>query len=358
MKKEEKMLLKELCSFKSVNIEEELLAYATAPVLGYLFFNRMQGVAYGKLKECGLLGKVNREFRNSIKSAYDQNIEKNRSFFACVERLRDILSVCNFKYAMLKGAYLCRYYPEGYRTSNDIDLLVLPENVTAVGRLLGQAGFQQGSIRNGEFIAATRREIIESKMTRGETVPYILEVNLPGMRFLEVDINFSLDYQNGDPAVLEKILDRVCDRAVGDFHVQSLDCYDFFIHLCCHLYKEATTLPWIEMKRDMTLYKYCDIYMLLSEMTDSETEKMFQRAKEIHVHKVCASAILQTAALFDWNNGRVVAMAQEVLEEDKDFIDKVFSPKEKKTYLYTEKDVSKRFFSEDRKGLLEEVLAS
>ncbi len=358
MKKEEKMLLKELCSFKSVNIEEEWLAYATAPVLGYLFFNRMQGVAYGKLKECGLLGKVNREFRNSIKSAYEQNVEKNRSFFACVERLRDILSVCNFKYAMLKGAYLCRYYPEGYRTSNDIDLLVLPENVTAIGKLLAQAGFQQGNVRNGEFVAATRREIIESKMMRGETVPYILEVNLPGMRFLEVDINFSLDYQNGDTAVLEKILERVCERAVGDYYIQTLDRYDFFIHLCCHLYKEATTLPWIEMKRDMALYKYCDIYMLLSEMADSEAKNMFRRAKEIDVDKVCAFAILQTAALFDWNNERVVAMAQEVLEEDKDFIDKVFSPKEKKTYLYTEKDVSKRFFSEDRKGLLEEVLAS
>ena len=31
-------------------------------------------------------------------------------------------------YALLKGAYLCSLYPLGYRTSNDIDVLVLPEN--------------------------------------------------------------------------------------------------------------------------------------------------------------------------------------------------------------------------------------
>ena len=45
----------------------------------------------------------------------------------------------------------------------------------------------------------------------------------------------------------------------------TLDDAGFFIHLCAHLYKEATTLPWIEMHRDMTLYKYCDIHMMLEE---------------------------------------------------------------------------------------------
>ena len=202
MTKKEKELFKSLCSFKEHTFDKKLLSAATPNVLGHLFFNRMQAAAYGTLKKHGLVGAVNREFANSLKAAYEQNIEKNRDFFACVRYLGEILSDCGDKYAMLKGAYLCRLYPEGYRTSNDIDLLVKPEDVTEIGKRLSAAGFKQGNIRNGEFKAATRREIIESKMTRGETVPYIKEVGLPAMRFLEVDINFSLDYKPGDTGLV------------------------------------------------------------------------------------------------------------------------------------------------------------
>ena len=84
MRQKEKELFKSLCSFKEDTFDESLLDAATPTVLGHLFFNRMQGVAYGTLKKYDLLGKVNREFRNSLKDAYNQNLEKNNSFFKCV----------------------------------------------------------------------------------------------------------------------------------------------------------------------------------------------------------------------------------------------------------------------------------
>ena len=354
MKREEKELFKSLCNFKTKNFDESLLEYATPSVLGHLFFNRMQAVAYGTLKEKNLLGKVNREFRNSLKAAYEQNIEKNQSFFWCIQHLKNILSECSCNYAMLKGAFLCRYYPDGYRTSNDIDLLVFPEHVTEIGNALLKAGFQQGNIRNGEFIPATRKEIIESKMMRGETVPYIKKINLPGMKYLEVDINFSLDYKNGDKEVLEKILERVLNRKVGRISVPTLDSADFFIHLCSHLYKEATTLPWVEMKRDMTLYKYCDIYLLLSEMTSDEVKIVFERAKELGMEEIVAFTMLQTAAIFDVNSN-FTSMAEDILRDKPDFIHLVISPKDKKKFIYEEKNTFERFFAESRKEFLKEV---
>lgn len=256
---------------------------------------------------------------------------------------------------MLKGAYLCGYYPEGYRTSNDIDLLVLPENVTKIGNALIKAGFKQGNIRSGEFIPALRKEIIESRMTRGETVPYIKQVNLPGMKYLEVDINFSLDYKNGDKDILKEILNRSYTRNAGSIKVPTLDRSDFFIHLCSHLYKEATTLPWIEMKRDMTLYKYCDIYMLLSDMNMAQTEEIFERAKELELDKICAFTVIQASKLFELQNEKAVDIANSIVKSDMDFIHKVISPKDKKTLVYTEKDIRKRFFADDRKKLLKEV---
>ncbi len=352
MNKSEIALFKQLCSFKETEFDEALLDAASPEVLGQLFFNRMQVVAYGTLKKHSLLDKVNREFRNSLRISYESNLTKNESFFACVRLLQSILADCGCRYVMLKGAYLCRYYPEGYRTSSDIDLLVLPKDITAIGKRLVNQGFKQGHIRNGIFVPATRKEIIESKMTRGETVPYIKEVLLPGMRYLEVDINFSLEYKPGDTEVLHSMLDRAYTRNIDGLEVTTLDDADYFIHLCSHLYKEATTLPWVEMKRDMTLYKFADIYMLLYDMERESLREIMARAKGMEMDKICAFAIVLTAALFTWHNDSALNIAKNVLKQDPLFIHTVMSPQEKKIYCYQNEDVEARFFAKNRKELL------
>lgn len=355
MKKEEKQLFKQLCSFRAEGFDKKLLQYASPEVLGHLFFNRVQAIAYGVLKEKEYLGMVNREFRNSLKGAYEQNIEQNKTFFQCVNLLSDVLKGYQGKYAMLKGAILCRAYPIGYRTSNDIDLLVRPEDVTLIGKILTMAGFRQGNVRNGEFVQASRKEIIESKMLRGETVPYILEIGLNKMRFLEVDINFSLDYKNSGASALNAMMEQTALYEKYGLSISTLNKIDFFLHLCCHLYKEAAAFPWVEMKRDMSLYKYTDIYMLLEEMTEADVKDLFKRAKELGLEQICSFAVLQTAGLLNMNTSYAVKIAEDSLNDDKDFIHRVVSPSEKKTYLYKTKNIAERFFMKERAADLEEV---
>ena len=355
MKEKERKLFKALCKFKDDSFDISLTDFASPSVLGHIFFNRMQGVAYDTLKRNGILGKVNREFRNSLNSAYEQNVQKNESFLNCIKMLSDILAICDFNVAMLKGAFLCAHYPVGYRTSNDVDLLVLPKDVTLLGTVLTNHGFKQGNVRNGTFIPATRQEIVSSKMLRGETVPYIKEVNLPFMKFFEIDINFSLDYKNGNDDILADILSKVCFKEVNGITIPTLNDEDFFIHLCAHLYKEATTLPWIEMHRDMTLYKYCDIYMLLFDMSEHTALKVFERAKNLGMEKICAYTILETMEIFEMNNAYTYKLAHESLNDDFDFRLRVISPSDKKTFMYQTKDASERFFMEERATDLKEV---
>ena len=357
MNQQEKALYKSLCSFKKDTFDSSLLVAATPNVLGQLFFNRMSAVAYGTLNKHSLLGKVNREFRNCLENAHTQNCRKNESFFWCVQYVEELLSFCQCKYAMLKGAYLCKRYPDGYRTSNDIDLLVHPEEISEISRALFSAGFKQGNIRSGKFIPATRFEIIESKMTRGETVPYIKEVNLPWMQFLEVDINFSLDYKPGDKDVLTQMLNNAKVEEVNGDRIPTLRSDDFFVHLCCHLYKEATALPWVEMMRDMTMYKYCDIYMLINGRPQEEVDRLFARAKELGMEKICAFAVLQMSKLFDCDNMYAIRLAEITLENEPMFIHTVVAPKEKKLYRFSELNIEERFFADNRKNLLQEVEA-
>ena len=351
----QKALFKALCKFEEDKFDADLLAYASPEVLGHLFANRMQGVAFGTLKKHQLLEKVNREFRNSLAYAYEQNTQKNESFYQCVAMLNDILSSCGCPIAMLKGAYLCSLYPSGYRTSNDVDLLVSSSNVTTIGKLLSRVGFVQGSVRNGEFVPATRQEIIASKMLRGETVPYIKEVGLPFMKFLEVDINFSLDYKNGTDNIVEKLLSKVRKKQTTADLIPTLCNEDFFIHLCTHLYKEATTLPWIKMGRDMTLYKYCDIYMLLTQSSDDQIQQILQRSLDLGLEKICAYAILETIELFEMDKTWIAQWAIKTLADTPNFRLQVTAPTEKKLFQYQTQNASKRFFMKSRITDLKEV---
>lgn len=355
MKKEEKELFRCLCSFKSNSFDEGLLSCATPEVLGHLFFNRMYSIAYGNLMQRGLLSKVNREFRNALKDGYDACCEKNTYYLQCVDYVERILRSCDCRFAFLKGAYLCRLYPNGFRTSNDLDILVAPNDVSKISEALTSAGFVQGYVKNDVLIPANRKEIIESKMTRGETVPFIKKVDYPHLKFFEVDINFSLDYKNNEPTLLSNILEKVRNVSFGDVSIPTLSEQDFFIHLCSHLYKEASSMPWIIMNRDMTLYKYCDIYSLLTDMTNQQVDQMFIRAASLHLENICAYAILQTAYLFDLTNSYAIKSAFEMLKDNLEFIHLVISPSDGKIYTYQEKDISERFFNSNRINLLREV---
>lgn len=352
----EKQLFLNLCSF--ITPDKDTINHliskgaATPELLGQLFVNRMAGVAYGVLEKTELLTNVDREFRNSLKSAYVLNERLNEDFFGCLNYISNQLDGCGVQYALLKGAYLCGKYPIGFRTSNDIDVLVKSEDVGKISAKLKIAGFKQGYLRNNKFVEATRKQIIESKMTRGETVPFIKEIKLPYIKHLEVDLNFSLDYKNSDDASIKRMLDRTKTITFKNTKVRTLCADDFLIHLCAHLYKEATTVPWIKMKRDMTFYKYSDIYMLVNEMSDEAQKNLIAKAKEKGLEKELAYCINSINSFFDVS---ATTLVEYMNNRDNSDLNYVIAPTENKLYFYTEKDIAKRFFTKDRTKLLSEV---
>lgn len=361
MNTNEKKLFFELCKFENINNEEikRLIeeGAASAELLGHLHINRVAAVAYDVLKQSGNIDSVNREFRNSLKDAYTVNIEKNDSFYECLDIVSKALKECDTskenKYALLKGAYLCGKYPLAYRTSNDIDILVHSSNVTEIGNALKNSGFIQGFIRNGKIVPASRSDIITSKMMRGETVPFIKEVGLPSKQFLEVDINFSLDYKNDDSDIVEHMISHAENKYAGYSDILTLDKYDFIIHLCVHLFKEATTLPWVKMKRDMTMYKYLDIYYLINNFSDTDALILVSRIKDYQIYDPCYFAIASAKKLFNMESKVLNFILSSMMPSDDIVLDHVIDPENNRVLTYTEKDLSERLFSNDRVSLLE-----
>ena len=232
--------------------------------------------------------------------------------------------------------------------------MVRPEDISEIGDALKNAGFMQGYIKNDTFVPATRSEIIRSRVMNGETVPYIKEVNFPFMKYLEIDINFSLDYKNGDSANLSEMISRAKKITTKNTEIVTLDKYDFIIHLCEHLYKEATTMPWIKMKRDMTLYKYCDLYYLLQDFGEFDSLMLISRIKLTNTEDTCYYAIASTKYLFNNDCKAYNYFFRSIKPKDHRILERIENPSGAKPLFYKEKNIKKRFFSNNRVSMIGE----
>lgn len=354
MKIEQSIVL-ELCKFTNPNKEkimEMLKEVSDYPfVLGHLIYNRMGAIAYETIRKCDLVGNVNREFCNSLANIYEMNCERTKSYNKTLEMISEVLEGVDFPYALLKGAYLISVYPLGLRTSNDIDILIEQHNITKVANLLQRNGFIQGNLRNGVFVPATRLEIIKSRMNRGETVPFVKKVDLPKLMYCEIDINFSIDsiaYQKTDivNTMLHDVKKMILDTSY------TLLPLDFLIHLCVHLFKEATVINWVKMGRDLSLYKFCDIYLLLEKWMDEDfSRNLSNKILDYGLNKECYYALYYTKKLFGIENIILDSLLNEIKPNNVEYLKEVVDIEKGKTY-YHEKDIIDWFFCGNRKELL------
>jgi hypothetical protein len=303
----------------------------TSWLLGELLSNRLGGIAFYKLKDTSFSKKAKREFLWTLECVYNSYVQKNNLFFSHLSLLGDILKNAQFKYALLKGAFLTsKLYPIGLRVSNDIDILVHQDDVSSCQQLLKDGGFIQGFYHeNIGIIPATRQEILHSRLNFGETIEW--NKILDGNRIC-IDVNFSVDYKAlYSYDVVKDLLSRVVPFDVNNHSLSTLNDVDFLIHLCCHLYKEATTYDWLVWNRDTDLYKYCDIYLFLSRYQDDDfLERLGERIKILSLEKECFYALSNTIQIFHEKRDLLSrSFLQKIQPDNLDFMKQIYWPSKK-----------------------------
>lgn len=349
-----KCILFRLCDiFNKEEINVEHCDYEK--LLGEIIINRMVGAAYHNLSF--LNNRVPKEFKSALQVILSQNIKKARKFKNNVKYLSEILSESEFNFALLKGSFLSTIlYDEGMRTSNDIDILLNSEDISSCQRCLTENGFIQGSFTEERgIVPATRREIVQSRMNYGETVPFL---KLIDNELLEIDINFSVDFKPAsNNSIVRQLLEESRDINFEGVNIRTLCDVDFMIHLCCHLYKEATTLNWVSSRRDLTLYKFSDINLMLHHYGSKDYfDKLLARIKHFNVEKEC---------YYTFENSSIIYPKLKEVEGfekfmkcmrpgDLRFMKQIVYPMEKRLYEYS-MAFEEWFFCEDRISNLKEI---
>jgi len=301
-------------------------------LLGGIMLNRIVGIAYDNLD----LDTVPKEVIKVLKIVKQHNERSTDDFINNVCYVADILNGATFKYALLKGSFLTtKLYKRGLRTSNDIDILVEGKDVSALEKILLQNGFIQGYLNeNNEIIPASRREILHSRLNNGETVPFI---KLIDGKKLEIDINFSVDYKADGARIVPQLLTDLHKVELNGHTFTTLNPVDFLIHLCCHLYKEATTYDWIINRRDLMLYKFSDINVMLTDFKDNKYyEDLIARIREFELEKECYYVFCNSCIIYpELKHSTAIDMVLDTIKpEDLRYMRQIIHPSEKRILSY------------------------
>jgi hypothetical protein len=332
-----------------------------AQVLGHLSYNRVAGLAYHSIKECPLEKKgVNREFLYGLYMHYELQTIRNNIFRQYAAELSAKLKELNIQHAFLKGLILSHTtYPSGGRASNDIDVLLNGRDITVCGELLTSLGYIQGyyDLKSNSIIPATRQEIITSRMTSGEVVPYRKVITTQGLNLMEVDLNFALNkVATGTEQAVAEFLNSSIDYNFPDNQVfRSLSSERFLIHLCVHLFKEASVLRGVQTQRDLSLYKFVDIYAFISNPDICiDWNGLIKVAQEFKFEKECYYALTYTRTFFPiLNNYRDFTKTIEALTpENTEYLKEVVDAADSNNRYVWPQDLLSRFFDLKRYGCL------
>ena len=336
--------------------DKEEIKFNQEELLGHIIYNRVAGIAYNNLLR--IEDKiVSKDIMLCLQNQYKYDIERTKRYLESLKNLSKIFEEVDFKYDFLKGAYLIpQKYEIGYRTSNDYDILVKSTDLDRIDNLLRKNGFIQGYfVGENKVENASRYDILRSRMNYGEVYPY---VKIDNGNKVCVDVNFSLDYKPNEEG---KIIDEFLNKAVyvndNDLNYKVLNLCDCIIYLCFHLYKEATVYNWVEARRDLLLYKFSDLNLILTSMLDTSLmENLISQINILGANKECYYSIKNTTHFFGKlaENSFVKNILDSICPKNLKFMNEIYNPQNGKTYIYDE-DIINWFYRKNKISCLHEI---
>lgn len=269
-------------------------------LLGYLCFNRLAGLVYSNIRKYQY-EIPNDQFLFALENMF--NAQKIRCNILRKE-IQLINSACmnkDFPFALLKGSILsATIYQDGQRVSNDIDILINSGDITNLTDTVKSLGYIQGEydIGTSKIIIPTRREIVYRRMNWGEAFPLVKTFKKDIVKFLEIDINFSISWVPEDGSTVKEMLSNTA--SYGESNLQSLSLEDFLIHLLMHLYKELILFDCVEVMRDMEFYKFIDIVRFFESYSKKlNVDSLYEKIEKFSLENYIYTALLYIKNIFE-----------------------------------------------------------
>jgi hypothetical protein len=256
---EQKFLI--LLSRISFSLAEEsaLLELANKDIDWYLLLcyaikNKVLGFVYYNLDKYNLVDKLPKQIIRLIRFYYTGNDLRNKIYIREFKKLTNKFDEANISYAPLKGISLLSnlYKDMPGRSLNDIDCMIDYEQYKLVKQIMQSERYEQTEYDDTTKtqIPISRKKAVFWNLNMNNSYPFRKNIGDVFCERVNFDFCFGIDKNNRK--IVTKMLKRMKEK-------NQLNSYDFFIHLCAHLYKEAVNDMWIWSGSDNNLVKFADV---------------------------------------------------------------------------------------------------
>lgn len=314
--------------------------------------NKVLGLLYNNLKRLILISYIPMRYERNAKFFFLGNAIRNNELLKEYEKVIHALTQAGIKAVPLKGIYLVpnMYQEYGAREMSDVDLLVKREDSAKILEIMSDLGYEQGSYKKDTHKVEpySREKKMLWNMNMNTMIPFVKICDSQYAECIKFDISFNLDMKlapNPVPSMLE--------RAYQSDGLWYLRPSDFFIHLCCHLYKEASNAEWIYQNKDVNIIKFCDVReYILQKMRTEDIQEAIHAVLECRVNQAVYYTIFYLKMIYQ--DGYEDKMLEELEISDLSFLDQ-FGQNNFKEPVKFKKSFWERIFSESNAEELREM---
>lgn len=355
---EQKLII--LCSRLTFR-EEEKNALATYKekklnwfeILNYCIKNKVVSLVWYNVRKYGLSDKVPNPLFDMFEYHFFMTGLRNEIIISEAHNVQNALNEAGVKNVPLKGLILIptMYKNPQIRHMNDMDIMIDIDSRSKVANVLENLGFVQGRPdRTGDRIKGySRNEQIAWSMSMNNMPLFTKMREERYVRFLEIDFTFGIDFNRKNTAVSSMLQNTFYDESAG---FERLDRVDFFIHLCAHLYKEATNASWVIYFQDINLIKFCDVReYFMQNYSEEWYSKVCERAREFDAIKALYYSLYYSFMVFD--DYEYLNLLEKIEIDDLEFMNS-FGMHEWGECFKWKKGFYERLFSQSNEDELEE----
>ncbi|MEX3616920.1 nucleotidyltransferase family protein [Paenibacillus glucanolyticus] len=277
---------------------------------------------------------------------------RNELYLMELKKIAKEFSKMGLKCVPLKGAQLISqmYRNLGIRTVNDMDCLVDRQDVREVRKIMNDLGYVEGEYNKKTRVIekVTREKALLWQTSMNNLLPFLKLQDSQYAEITQFDFSYSLDLDLLNEPV-EYMLSRT--RAFEN-DMYYLNEADFFLHQCCHHYKEASNASWVALNSDLNLIKFCDVReYILQFMNEDHLKDAVELAKRFGLQEAVYFTLFYLKEIY--NDGYEDTYLNSFTFEDVNFLYSYG----KKDYGFTvewKKDFWDRLFSDTNKDELVE----
>jgi hypothetical protein len=292
--------------------------------LGACFKQKIAGLVAFNFNRWRLTDKGLFRIHIALKLFYLANQERNKRLLEMLNTTTDALHAHGVDARPLKGSILVPliYKDLGSRLLSDFDFFAPRSQKGEIVKAMSHIGFTTGvyEAKQNEIRPLSREEQLVWQLKMFSMPEFIKNSNDDYTGILSADFSFGLQYGESQDQS-----ERVLARSAVIGGRKTLSVYDFFIQVCCHLYKEASNEAWVEYGLDINIVKFCDVReFTLVMLSISDLSELRDRILELGVEQAVYFSVYYAFELY---GDALLAEIVEILSKDvasKDFMTDIY----------------------------------